>query len=94
MKPLKRPEQLDVLPVIGKWLLLSALVAALAGSASAFFLLALERVTNWRETHGWIIWLLPLAGFAVGWIYLRVGQSVEAVLDSVDEFDPLGVRFG
>lgn len=78
MKLSRRPEQLDALPVIGKWLLLSALVAALAGSASAFFLLTLDRVTHWRETHGWIIWLLPLAGFAVGWIYLRVGQSVEA----------------
>jgi H+/Cl- antiporter ClcA len=78
MKPLKRPEQLGLLPVIGLWLLLSAIVAALAGSASAFFLLTLDRVTHWRETHGWIIWLLPIAGFVVGWIYLRVGQSVEA----------------
>jgi H+/Cl- antiporter ClcA len=24
------------------------------------------------------VWLLPVAGFAVGWIYLRIGQSVEA----------------
>ena len=63
---------------IGLWLLLSALVAVLAGSASAFFLLALDRLTDWRMQHGGIIWLLPLAGFAVGWIYLRIGQSVEA----------------
>ena len=78
MKRAARPEQLALLPVIGLWLLLSAIVALLAGSASAFFLLALERITDWRLQHGWIIWLLPLAGFAVGWIYLRIGQSVEA----------------
>ena len=61
-----------------KWSLLAALVAALAGSASAFFLFALDAATLYRESHAWIIWLLPLAGFAVGWIYLRFGRSVEA----------------
>lgn len=54
------------------------LVAALAGSASAFFLFSLEFVTNWRENHAWIIWLLPLAGFGVGLLYLHLGKSVEA----------------
>jgi H+/Cl- antiporter ClcA len=41
-------------------------------------LYALDAVTAWREAHPWIIWLLPLAGFAVGWIYLHLGRSVEA----------------
>ena len=50
----------------------------LAGSASAFFLIALDVATAWREAFRWVVWLLPLAGFAVGWIYLHVGSSVEA----------------
>ena len=78
MKPPRYPEQILLLPYIGKWTLLAALVAALSGTASAFFLFALDYATHWRETHAWIIWLLPLAGFAVGWIYLKVGSSVEA----------------
>ncbi|MRW83922.1 voltage-gated chloride channel protein [Pseudoduganella sp. FT26W] len=78
MKPSRYPEQILLLPYIGKWTLLAGLIAALSGTASAFFLFALEFVTGWRETHPWIIWLLPLAGFAVGWIYLKVGSSVEA----------------
>ncbi|WP_342114919.1 voltage-gated chloride channel family protein [Pseudoduganella sp. OTU4001] len=53
-------------------------MAVLAGSASAFFLVALDVATAWREAYRWMVWLLPLAGFAVGWIYLRVGRSVEA----------------
>lgn len=78
MKHSKRPEQIDLLPYIGKWLLLASGVAVLAGSASAFFLFALEWATATRLTHRWLIWLLPLAGFAVGWLYLRFGQRVEA----------------
>ena len=63
---------------MARWLALAVIVALLAGSASAFFLFALEWATGWRLAHPWIIWLLPLAGYAVGWIYLHVGQRVEA----------------
>lgn len=78
MKYSNYPEQIELLPYIGKWLFLAIVVAALAGSASAFFLFALEWATTTRTEHHWLIWLLPIAGFAVGWIYLRVGQSIEA----------------
>lgn len=60
-----------------RWLALSSLVALLAGSASALFLVALDWATQSRESHRWLLWGLPLAGFAVGWVYLKVGQSVE-----------------
>jgi H+/Cl- antiporter ClcA len=78
MKPSGRPEILDLLPYLGKWLVLASAVAALAGSASAFFLFALDWATGTRIANRWLIWLLPLAGFAVGWLYLRFGQHVEA----------------
>lgn len=78
MNSSKLPEQIDLLPYLGKWILLSTAVAALAGSASAFFLIALDWATEARNTHRWLIWLLPLAGFGVGWLYLKFGQHVEA----------------
>ncbi len=78
MNRFRRPEQLVLLPYIGKWLAIASVVALLAGSASAFFLFALEWATQWREAHRQAIWLLPLAGFAVGWIYHRLGKPVEA----------------
>lgn len=59
-------------------MVLSCLVAVMAGSASALFLFALEWATNTRSAHRWLLWLLPLAGFAVGWLYLRFGQRIEA----------------
>lgn len=78
MKPSKRPEQIDLLPYLGKWIFLASAVAVLAGSASAFFLFALDWATATRISHRWLIGLLPVAGFVVGWLYLRFGQSVEA----------------
>ena len=67
----------DLLQHLLKWLLLAFVVAVLAGSASAGFLYALDWATRTRLAHAWLIWLLPMAGFAVGWLYLRYGSSVE-----------------
>src|SRR5471030_2328090 len=78
MKSRRYPEQIALLPYIGKWTFIAGLIALLSGTASAFFLFALDRATAWREAHTWIIWLLPLAGFVVGWVYLKLGSSVEA----------------
>ena len=61
-----------------QWLLLAAVIAVLVGSASALFLFSLDWATATRLQHHWLILLLPFAGFAVGWIYLRLGRSVEA----------------
>ncbi|WP_369012719.1 voltage-gated chloride channel family protein [Flavobacterium anhuiense] len=59
-----------------KWILICALVGIFSGSASAFFLVALEWVTQFRMQHDWIIWLLPFGGFLVGLSYYYWGESV------------------
>lgn len=69
---------LQILPYLGKWTLIAALVALASGSASALFLWALDWATATRTTHFWLIWLLPLAGWVVSWVYLKVGSQVEA----------------
>lgn len=66
-----------LLGYLGRWLLLGAAVAVLAGTASAGFLVALDWVTNWREAHQWVIALLPVGGLLVGLLYYCLGQSVE-----------------
>ncbi|MBK8801401.1 MAG: chloride channel protein [Fibrobacteres bacterium] len=55
-----------------------ALVAILAGSASALFLWLLETVTTLREGHGWLLFFLPLAGLVSGLAYHLYGAQVEA----------------
>ena len=61
----------------GRWLLLASLVALLSGTASAVFLMALDWATRTREAHPWLLAGLPLMGMAVGWVYWRLGRSVE-----------------
>ena len=59
-----------------KWILICFLIGVLSGSASAFFLVSLEWVTQFRIQHDWIIWLLPFGGLIVGYTYYFWGESV------------------
>ncbi|KAF2517624.1 voltage-gated chloride channel family protein [Flavobacterium foetidum] len=59
-----------------KWILICALIGIFSGSASAFFLVSLEWVTQFRMQHDWIIWLLPFGGLLVGLTYYYWGESV------------------
>jgi H+/Cl- antiporter ClcA len=70
-----------------RWLLLASLVGALAGTASAGFLVALEWVTAWREAHAWALALLPAGGLLVGLAYhyfgTRVVRGNNLILDEI-----------
>ncbi len=78
MNPRSRFVNAALLSHLCKWTVLAMGVAVLAGSASAFFLFALDWATRTREANRWLLWGLPFAGFAVGWVYLKIGRQVEA----------------
>ncbi|WP_341528652.1 voltage-gated chloride channel family protein [Nostoc sp. UHCC 0302] len=78
MKHFRQFEPFIALPHLIKWLPISFVVGILAGTASAALLVSLEWATDWRESHRWIIALLPLGGLLSGWIYHQFGQTVEA----------------
>ena len=59
-----------------QWLVICVLIGLFSGSASAFFLVALEWVTQIREYNNWIIWLLPIGGLIIGLVYHYYGASV------------------
>lgn len=71
-----RIQQIPILIYVLKWTLLSLLIGGLAGSASAWFLLGLDWATNFRETHLWVIALLPIGGLIIGLIYHYYGTDV------------------
>ena len=50
-------------------LLFAAIGGALTGAISFSFLKGLDWATRTRVAHGWLLWLLPLVGLAVGAVY-------------------------
>ena len=60
-----------------KWTGICLIAGVLIGSAAAFFLRSLDFVTNWRENHLWIIYSLPVIGFAIGAIYHYWGDDAK-----------------
>lgn len=68
----------SIMGYISKWFLLCLIIGLLTGTASAFFLVALEYVTSVRTQNLWVIWLLPLGGLLIGLMYYYWGKSVVA----------------
>jgi len=64
-------------PQLARWSLLVIPPAIIAGSASALFLWGLDGVTRTRWAHPWLLYFLPLAGIAVGWLYHLFGRGAE-----------------
>jgi H+/Cl- antiporter ClcA len=78
LQNLARFEQVHIAQYILRWSFIAGLVGIMAGSASALFLASLEWATDLRNHHLWLIALLPLGGFVIGWIYHLYGKDVEA----------------
>ncbi|MGI9252102.1 MAG: chloride channel protein [Thermomicrobiales bacterium] len=62
------------------WWILAGIALAIpagiaAGLASAGFLAALAVVTAERETHPWLLFLLPAAGALIAWAYAGFGRA-------------------
>jgi len=58
-----------------KWIVLGSVVGILSGTASAFFLKSLDYVTDVRLDHPWLLYLLPLGGVLVSFLYMRYGKN-------------------
>lgn len=75
-KNLSSFEQIPSVVYLFKWIFICLMLGIVAGSISAFFLISLEWATHWRESHLWIIALLPVGGFIIGYSYHVFGNSV------------------
>lgn len=58
-----------------KWVFYGSLVGIVTGSASALFLASLDLVTEKRLSHPWLLFLLPLGGALMAYVYLKMGKN-------------------
>ncbi len=67
--------QLSIAWQVLRWLLLVTPVAVTTGLLVAFFLWLLDIATVTRWQHLWLIFLLPVAGVLIWWLYEKFGKD-------------------
>lgn len=90
MKSLKNSfEQIAIAKHLLRWTILAIPVAFFAGSLVALFLWLLDKATQFRWQNGWLLYLLPLAGVAIFFLYKYLGKNTEAgnnlIMDEIHE---------
>lgn len=61
-----------------RWTLFAIPVSVIVGSLVALFLWLLDKATELRWQHGWLLYLLPFAGMLIFFIYKYFGKNAEA----------------
>lgn len=87
---------LRYLRVCTKWLILAAVVGCLTGPLGAAFGLALSWANATRAVQGWLLYLLPIGGLVIVYLYRRFdpegGGSTNQVFAAVRERKVLTLR--
>ena len=73
-----------------RWTLLTIPVAITIGAVVALFLWLLGWAIHFRFAHTWLLYLLPLAGIAIHFVYKRYGKSSEKgnnlIMDEIHQY--------
>lgn len=77
MKSLFSSEHYSIFKHLVRWTLLILPVAIVTGSIVALFLWMLSYAIHFRFVHTWLLFLLPVAGIIIYFIYQSVGKSSE-----------------
>ena len=67
-----------MVPRLFTWLLLLICVSVSIGSLVALFLWLLDQATSFRSQHGWLLFLLPVSGIGIYFLYKLAGKNAEA----------------
>ena len=58
-----------------RWSLLAIMVGAVCGLVGTAFHVCVNFATQWRGALEWLLYLLPVGGVVIVWLYHRLGQS-------------------
>ena len=76
----------EYMTALVKWMLVGALIGTVGGIVGSLFHLGVSYATSVRLAHSWVLYLMPLGGLAIVWLY-RVtrteGKGTNAVIESV-----------
>lgn len=69
-----------------KWMTVGGLVGGVGGFVGSLFHIGVHQATLLRQSHAWILYLLPLAGVAITALYKATkleGKGTNAIIESV-----------
>ena len=69
-----------------KWVVIAAVTGAVGGLVGTAFHLSVEKVTQLREAHGWLLFLLPVGGLLIAGMYKLAkleSAGTDVVIDAV-----------
>jgi H+/Cl- antiporter ClcA len=70
-------EHLTIIKYLFRWTFIVVPIAVAIGSLVAFFLWTLGLAIHFRFDHKWLVFLLPIAGLLIHFIYQSIGKSSE-----------------
>ena len=90
MKYFKKPfEHTLVVRNLLKWAVLAIPVSTITGSFVALFLYLLDVATQYRWQHPWLLFLLPIAGICIHFLYKLYGKNADKgnnlIIDEIHE---------
>ena len=62
-------KSVEYIKVFVKWLVISLLIGALGGVVGSVFHILIDKATEFRHHNGWIIYLLPVGGLLIAYMY-------------------------
>jgi len=71
-------EHFSIVSHLLKWTILVIPVAVFVGSLVALFLWLLDKATNLRFAHPWLLFFLPVAGIFIFLVYKYLGKNADA----------------
>ena len=76
----------EYMAALVKWMLVGALIGTVGGIVGSLFHLGVSYATSVRLAHSWVLYLMPLGGLAIVWLYKVTnteGKGTNAVIESV-----------
>ena len=73
------------LAAFAQWIPVAAAIGALSGAVGSAFHHSVDRATEWRAMFPWLLYLLPLAGLVIVWVYKATGTEGQGTNDVLDE---------
>lgn len=85
-------ERRAVFCIILRSVLIGLTIGGMCGASSWLFLISLDWATRMQTSNPWLLYLLPLAGLLVAWLYKQFDRSIEAgnnlILEEIEK--PVG----